>query len=49
MIKGVLTLMGSSYTWQEGNLKGKGKWGGGGGKMVFNSLGYNRTDQEVKT
>lgn len=22
---------------------------GGGGKMVFDSLGYNRTDQEVKT
>lgn len=36
--------MGSVYRWQEGALKGRER-----GKMVFDSFGYNHTDQEVKT
>lgn len=41
--KGVLTSMGSVYRWQVGVLEGRKR-----DEMVFNSLGYNQTDQELK-
>lgn len=36
--------MGSVYRWQEGVLEGRKK-----DEMAFDSLGYNHTDQEVRT
>lgn len=36
--------MGNIYRWQLGALKGRER-----GKMVSDSVGYNHTDQEVKT